>query len=92
MEHSWLDTFQGQHVTVLSGPEDRSDTGTILRIADGWVQMIKDNGDMILVPYMAIRLIKLLDMTQAVPATERLSPSMLSNLANLPEPGTEPPR
>ncbi len=71
MENSWLDSFKGQHVTVLSGPEDRSDTGTILHIADGWVQMVKDNGDMILVPYMAIRLIKLLDMTQAVPAAER---------------------
>ncbi|HLV80793.1 MAG TPA: hypothetical protein VKT32_10950 [Chthonomonadaceae bacterium] len=89
MENSWLDSFKGQHVTVLSGPEDRSDTGTILRIADGWVQMVKDNGDMILVPYMAIRLIKLLDMTQAVPATERLSPAML---ANLPDTGAPPAR
>ena len=89
MEKSWLETFTGQHVTVLSGPEDRSDTGTILHIADGWVQMVKDNGDMILVPYQAIRLIKLLDMTQAVPATERVSPSILPHL---PETNTEPRR
>jgi hypothetical protein len=89
METSWLDSFKGQHVTVLSGPEDRSDTGTILNIADGWVQMVKDNGDMILVPYMAIRLIKLLDMTQAVPATERETPLISPRVH---EPGVEPSR
>lgn len=70
MEGSWLDTFKGQHVTVLSGPEDRSDTGTLVRIGEGWLQMVKDNGDMILVPYSAIRIVKLLDMTQAVSAVQ----------------------
>jgi len=65
----WLDSFQGQRVTIITmqGTEERTDPGELLRIADGWVQLIKDNGEMILVPTTAIRIIKLLDMTQTTP-------------------------
>ena len=68
-EGYWLDSFNGQRVTVITmqGTEERTDPGELLRIADGWVQLIKDNGEMILVPTTAIRIIKLLDMTQTTP-------------------------
>jgi len=70
---NWLESFTGQRVTVitLQGSEERTDPGELLRIADGWVQLVKDNGEMILVPTTAIRIIKLLDMlqtTQGLPA------------------------
>lgn len=67
---SWLDEFKGQRVTVitLQGSEERTDPGTLLRISDGWVQLVKDNGEMILAPTTAIRIIKLLDMIQTTPA------------------------
>ena len=75
---SWLDSFTGQHVTVLtsSSTEEKSDTGTLVKIAEGWLQVVKDNGEMVLVPATAVRLIKLLDLTQTVTAvdpTARLS-------------------
>ena len=66
MEESWLNSFNGQRVTIitLQGSEERTDPGTLMRISDGWVQLVKDNGEMILVPTTAIRIIKLLDMVQ----------------------------
>lgn len=73
MEGSWLDVFKGQHVTILTnvGSDERTDTGTLMQIGDGWLQLAKDNGDMILVPGTAIRQVKLLNMTHMVPAAER---------------------
>ena len=73
METNWLDGFHGQHVTVLTqaGSEEKSDTGTLLRVADGWLQLVKDNGEMVLVPSTAIRLVKLLDMAHRTAAVER---------------------
>ena len=69
MEENWLHSFNGQRVTIITllGSEERTDPGTLLRISDGWVQLVKDNGEMILVPTTAIRIIKLLDMTQTTP-------------------------
>ena len=73
MASNWLDSFVGHHITALTGaPEERSDTGTLVKIADGWLQIAKDNGDMVLIPSTAIRLIKLLDMTQTVGAITSL--------------------
>jgi hypothetical protein len=73
MDGLWLEEFKGQHVTVLTNAnnEERNDTGTLLKISAGWIQLVKDNGDMILVPSTAIRIIKLLDMTQTTPAYSR---------------------
>lgn len=70
MKASWLDELQGQHVTVwTSGADDtRTDTGTLVKMGDGWLQLAKNNGEMILIPYTAIRMVKLLDMTQTLPA------------------------
>ncbi|HLJ54275.1 MAG TPA: hypothetical protein VKT77_04495 [Chthonomonadaceae bacterium] len=70
----WMEAIRGQHVTVLthSYGEEKSDTGTLLRISDGWLQVVKDNGEMILIPSTAIRLVKLLDLTHRATATERL--------------------
>jgi hypothetical protein len=72
MDTNWLDAFNGQHVAVLTqaGSEEKSDTGTLQRVADGWLQVVKDNGEMILIPSTAIRLVKLLDMTQRTPVAE----------------------
>ena len=73
MNMNWLDSFKGQHVTVMTvvGSEERNDTGTLLQIGNGWMQLVKDNGDMILVPSTAIRIVKLLDLTQTTPALQR---------------------
>ena len=73
MEKSYLDAFRGQHVTVLTqaGNEEKTDTGTMLCVADGWLQLVKDNGEMVLFPTTAIRMLKLLDMTQRTSAVER---------------------
>jgi hypothetical protein len=70
MSATWLDGFKGQHVTVLtrSGDDERTDTGTLMQMGDGWLQLVKDNGDMLLIPYTAVRIIKLLDMTQTLTA------------------------
>jgi len=73
METKWLESFRGQHVTVftIAGAEERSDTGTMVQLDAGWLQLVKDNGEMLLIPSTAIRIVKLLDMTQTVPALER---------------------
>ena len=81
MEGSWLDTFKGQHVTVLTvvGSDERSDTGTLLAIGEGWLQIMKDNNDMILVPSTAIRLVKLLNMTHTIPAAQSRTETTISS-------------
>ncbi len=73
METNWLDAFHGHHVTVLTqaGNEEKSETGTLLRVDGGWLQVSKDNGEMILIPSTAIRLVKLLDMAHRTPAIDR---------------------
>src|SRR5690349_674780 len=42
MDANWLDAFNGQHVAVLTqaGNEEKSDTGTLQRVADGWLQVV----------------------------------------------------
>ena len=78
---SWLDIFKGQHITILTtvGGEERTDTGTLLQIGDGWLQVVKDNGDMILIPSTAIRLVKLLNMTNAIPAAQSRTENQISS-------------
>ena len=73
MDTNWLDAFNHQHVTVItqSGNEEKSDTGTLLRITDGWLQLVKDNGEMILIPSTAVRLVKLLDLAHRSVAMDR---------------------
>ena len=81
MDANWMDSFNGQHVTILtqSGSEERSEIGTLVRVANGWLQLVKDNGEMVLIPSTAIRLVKLLDMTQRAVALE---PGMAPGEAN----------
>lgn len=66
METNWLNNFVGHRVTALTGTttDERSDTGTLIQIGDGWLQIAKDNGEMVLIPSSAIRVVKLLDMTR----------------------------
>lgn len=73
MANTWLDSFKGQHITVITtvGSEERTDTGKLLEMGEGWMQVQKDNGDMILIPSTAIRLVKLLNMTHTLPIQER---------------------
>ncbi len=81
MEGSWLNQFKGQHVTIMTsvGTDERTDTGTLIHMGDGWLQLVKDNGDMILVPSTAIRQVKLLNMMHKVPAQERDTLPRLDN-------------
>ncbi len=76
MSATWLEGFKGQHVTVwTTGADDaRTDTGTLLQVGEGWLQLVKDNGDMLLYPYTAIRMVKLLDMAQTLEAVNVAPP------------------
>ena len=80
-EGNWLEGFKGQHVTVLTtvGGDERTDTGTLLQIGGGWLQVVKDNGDMILVPSTAIRLVKLLNMTHTIPGAQSRAENTISS-------------
>jgi hypothetical protein len=72
MDTHWMEQFKGQHVAVLttSYNEERSDAGTLVNMGDGWLQLVKDNGEMILIPSTAIRIVKLLEMTKRVEGIE----------------------
>lgn len=72
-DKSWLSEYEGQHITVTTpmGNEERAETGTLLRIGDGWIKMMKDNGDMLLIPSTAIRVVKLLNMAHTFSALEK---------------------
>ncbi len=61
---SFTDSFAGRHVTVVSSVgagTERTDTGTLVGMSENWVQLAKDNGEMLLFPHPAVRVIKLLD-------------------------------
>ena len=61
---SFTDAFAGRHVTVVSSvgsATERTDTGTLVGMSENWVQLAKDNGEMLLFPHPAVRVIKLLD-------------------------------
>ena len=65
--------FNGRHVTVLSsvgGSQERTDTGTLVEMEGSWVQLAKDNGEMLLFPASAIRVIKLLDVEPSLTAVK----------------------
>lgn len=66
--------FAGRHVTVLSGApgnQERTDTGTLVDMDGNWIQLAKDNGEMLLFPFTAVRVIKLLDVEPALTAVKR---------------------
>ena len=83
MEKNWLSEFVGHRVTAVTGTsEERSETGTLAQIGDGWLQIAKENGEMLLIPSSAIRVVKLLDMTRTAQTIE--------TTAALPFPQTDP--
>ena len=60
--------FAGRHVTIISsvgGSSEHTDTGTLVQMDQTWVQLAKDNGEMLLFPFSSIRVMKLLDMEPA---------------------------
>ncbi len=66
--------FAGRHVTVLSGApgsQERTDTGTVVDMDGNWIQLAKDNGEMLLFPYTAVRVIKLLDVEPQLTAVKQ---------------------
>ena len=70
--------FTGRHVTVLSsapGGQEHADTGTLVDVDGNWLQLAKDNGEMLLFPYTAIRVIKLLDVEPPLTAVKENIPS-----------------
>ena len=65
MEKTWLQDFVGQRISAVTGHhEDKSEAGELIAMGDGWLQLEKDNGELLLIPFTAIRIIKLLDMTR----------------------------
>jgi hypothetical protein len=72
--------FTGRHVTVLSSApagQEHTDTGTLVDMDGNWLQLAKDNGEMLLFPYTAVRVIKLLDVEPPLTAIKQ-------NIATLP--------
>ena len=70
---AFTDSFAGRHVTVVSSvaaATERTDTGTLVGMSDTWVQLAKDNGELLLFPHTAIRVIKLLDAPPAYTVTK----------------------
>jgi hypothetical protein len=66
--------FAGRHVTVLSGApgsQERTDTGTLVDMDGNWLQLAKDNGEMLLFPFTAVRVIKLLDVEPPLTAVKQ---------------------
>jgi len=66
--------FAGRHVTILSGSpggQEHTDTGTLIDMDGHWLQLAKDNGEMLLFPYTAVRVIKLLDVEPPLTAVKR---------------------
>ena len=75
MERTWLSDFIGQRVTAITGfGEEKSETGELLALGDGWLQIEKDNGELLLIPSTAIRIVKLLNMTRTTSAVEVRQP------------------
>ena len=73
METTLNTAFAGRHVTILSntgGGQERTDTGTLVAMEANWIQLAKDNGEMLLFPSTAIRVIKLLDVEPAYTAVK----------------------
>jgi hypothetical protein len=69
--------FAGRHVTILSstsGAQERTDTGTLVEMEGNWIQLAKDNGEMLLFPATAIRVIKLLDVEPPYSAVKQTIP------------------
>ena len=65
MDNTFSAAFTGRHITVLSSTgagQERTDTGTLVAMESNWIQLAKDNGEMLLFPFTAIRVIKLLDV------------------------------
>ena len=62
---SFSESFIGRHVTVLSSAgvsTEHADTGTLVAMSETWIQLAKDNGEMLLFPCSAIRVVKILDV------------------------------
>jgi hypothetical protein len=59
------ESLAGRHVTIISSigaAQERTDTGTLVAMTESWVQLAKDNGEMLLFPHTAVRVMKLLDV------------------------------
>ena len=79
MENPFNSAFAGRHVTVLSSTgvgQERTDTGTLVAMEGNWIQVAKDNGEMLLFPFTAVRVIKLLDVEPAFTAVKETMPGV----------------
>jgi hypothetical protein len=68
------ESLVGRHVTIVSGvggDSEHTDTGTLVLVNDGWVQLAKDNGEVLLFPHTALRAIKLLDVEPSYTVTKQ---------------------
>lgn len=88
MESAFDAAFTGRHVTVISSSgvdRERTDTGTLVAMEGNWIQLAKDNGEMLLFPVTAIRVIKLLDVEPAYTAVKESIPIFHAPPPPLPE-------
>ena len=93
MENSFHSAFTGRHVTIISSTgmeRERADTGTVVAMDTGWIQLAKDNGEMLLFPATAIRVIKLLDVEPPYTAVKEDIPQRGVTPPVLPAPAGRP--
>jgi hypothetical protein len=79
MDTTLNSAFAGRHVTILSSTgmgQERTDTGTLVAMEANWIQLAKDNGEMLLFPSTAIRVIKLLDVEPPYSAVKESIPAL----------------
>jgi hypothetical protein len=72
------ESFASRHVTIVSGAgmtQERTDTGTVVTMTDNWIQLAKDNGEMLLFPATSVRVVKLLDVEPQYTVEKRDLPS-----------------
>lgn len=57
-------------VSGALGNQERTDTCTLVDMDGNWIQLAKDSGEMLLFPFTAVRVIKLLDVEPPLTAVK----------------------
>ena len=57
--------YQNARINIHYTDNQHTDVGRLLYFDQTWIELLKDNGEHLLIPVMAIRIIKLLQPAQA---------------------------
>jgi hypothetical protein len=72
---SRLADYLGTMVTVYYNPSTYSDNGRVTYLDASWLELTKDNGERLLIPVEAIRLVKMLETHKPTDADILLRPA-----------------